>query len=416
MSKYLLRNIGWPHNDSTYEFDGEQQVVEIFDTKEEAVQRRNYLNREYLLYNLDRIERFEVWGENHRKHFNKVNNCLVSQFGFNPSVTLYGYFASSYSTSMFWEKPNDKSLDQLVELFGVKFFSIIEIPAEDHVHFFTARVNEVYTNYPDDYLMDYHGVQNIHFASHMDAYERFISGLEDELYEIKSNGNLILKGSVEDLTNLPHIFSSVVDKSEYLKYENNALIIAYNIDAQTFSKVNPLLKNPILLFESEALKEMEVFNQSFIDEVIKSNLEDWEYIEDRNAKYSSKEAYYKSEEFLLSFAFPLRIGYYSKDTHIYQIVKNYLLKHFPETDIISHGSFRYKDGALIQFYGVIGKMTQVDALISVESFFGTNLGKTVDLRKKAKGIGQTLQEAFENSLDQWLARYMKDLAPIIKGE
>lgn len=417
MSKYLLRNIGWPYNDSTYEFDGEQRVVEIFDTKEEAIQRRDYLNREYLLYNLNCIERFEVWGENYQKHFEKVNNCLVSQFGFNPSVALYSYFASSYSIFMFWEKPDDKSLDQLVELFGVRFFSIIEISAEDHVHFFTAKINELYTSYPDEYLMDYHGAQNMYFASYMEAYERFISELEDELYGIKSDeGNLILKGSVEDLTNLPHIFSSVIDESGYLKYENNALIIAYNIDAQTFSKVNPLLKNPILLFEKEPLKDMEVFDQMFIGEVIQSNLADWKTIENRNAKYSSKEAYYKSEEFLLSFAFPLRIGYYSKDTHIYQIVKNYLLKHFPETDIISHDRFRYKDEMPIEFYSMINKITQVDTLISVESLFWTNLGKTIDLRKKAKGIGQTLHEAFENSLDQWLARYMKDLAPIIKGE
>jgi hypothetical protein len=416
MSKYLLRNIGWPHNDSTYEFDGEQQVVEIFDTKEEAIQRRDYLNREYLLYNLNCIERFEAWGENYQKHFEKVNNLLVSQFGFNPSVALYSYFASNYSIFMFWERPDDKSLDQLVELFGVKFFSIIEIPAEDHVHLFTARINEVYTNYPDDYLMDYHGAQNMYFANHMDAYERFISELEHELYDIKSNGNLILKGSIEDLTNLPHIFSSVVDESEHLKYENNALTIDCNVDAQTFSKLNPLLKNPILLFEKEPLKEMEVFDQTFIDEIIQSNQEDWETIEDRNAKYSSKEAYYKSEEFLLSFSFPLRIGYYNQNTHTYQIVKNYLLQHFPETDIITHSRFRYKDGIPIEFYGVISKTTQVDTLISVESLFWTNLGKTIDLRKKAKGIGQTLHEAFENSLDQWLARYTKDLVPIIKGE
>ena len=30
MSKYIVRNIGWVFNDSTYESDGEYKIVEVF--------------------------------------------------------------------------------------------------------------------------------------------------------------------------------------------------------------------------------------------------------------------------------------------------------------------------------------------------------------------------------------------------
>lgn len=82
---------------------------------------------------------------------------------------------------------------------------------------------------------------------------------------------------------------------------------------------------------------------------------------------------------------------------------------------VLHNLWRIK-GMLIEFYGVIREVEKSDSLISVESFFGIMGNRIFDWKKKAKGFGQTLQEAFENSLDRWLEMYLQYLIPVIKGE
>ena len=45
--KYILREIGWVFNDSTYDNDGNYRTIEVFDTLEEAREVQKELNYDY---------------------------------------------------------------------------------------------------------------------------------------------------------------------------------------------------------------------------------------------------------------------------------------------------------------------------------------------------------------------------------
>ena len=49
MKKYIIRSIGWIFDDDWYNFDGDHDVVGIYDSKEEAENKVDELNHIYFL-------------------------------------------------------------------------------------------------------------------------------------------------------------------------------------------------------------------------------------------------------------------------------------------------------------------------------------------------------------------------------
>jgi len=126
MKKYIIRNLGWPFNDSTYEPDGEHNLVEIFSDYQKAKERLDFLNREFFLYFFDDLRRFQTYGDfstNFASYNNKTQKALVEKFNFNPTIYLY-HTVQRYSIFMFHERPNDADLDELIKIFEIAFFTL----------------------------------------------------------------------------------------------------------------------------------------------------------------------------------------------------------------------------------------------------------------------------------------------------
>ena len=68
MKEYIIRHVGWVHNDSTYENDGNHHIVTRFKNKVEVETYRSYLNRIYFVNWMDVIHRFETWNDFHKEY------------------------------------------------------------------------------------------------------------------------------------------------------------------------------------------------------------------------------------------------------------------------------------------------------------------------------------------------------------
>lgn len=405
--KYIIRNIAWPHNDSTNQPDGEHSIVETFNSLDEAKERTDYLNYQFFLDAFSYIRRYQPY-KDFRTDFSsyneKIQNHLVEKFGFNESIYLYHHF-DQYSIFMFYEQPSQKEALELLKVFDVEFFTINHI---DQPNYYSAKITTDFVEHEEE-LMDYHGMKTLYFKSKRDAYEKFVRDDDYENWFFTLNRSKALNGELTELTSMPRILENLINNSESLEYKDSKLQLKAKIDVETLIQLNELLIRPIFKFRERAISEIEIYPKSDIETKINSNKHDWNTINSRNKKYLNKEDYKFSIDHYLSFVFPLnmdgRFYEYSK------IIQEYLVGHFNETEYIHN---RYKD-RFVTFYGVIISTRKMDEKVIVEATFGVNNKPIISIHKTTFGDGENHQTAFYNCLKSWLPIYGHEIVKEIRN-
>lgn len=401
--KYILREIGWVFNDSTYDNDGNYRTIEVFDTLEEAREVQKELNYDYFCRKFGFLHSYEAYGDfltNFKPYKEKVSNYLIDKFGFNPTIRLQGKY--DYSTSMFLNKPTIKEVEELLKVMNISFFSVTETDGQSRIQY-EAKINGYYLGREDEYLWDTNGNKRLLFVTKREAIERFLKEHNYFLLLIaKIQNNARLVGSLESLSDLPSVLQSLINHSDHLLYKNGRLTLAKEMEADVFLQLNELLKEPFVKFEE---KEVEIIWPTFENEHLSRMIQDervWNTLSERNSRFNSLSDLKNSKEYLLKYTFRLSMyaGYYNyKD-----IIEDYFKQKRGEPLIEKYGYLYYKD-VRIQMYGLIKFVKKVRNRYHIQSVFGFGNNPIPDLNYTAIGKHSEFERAFDNSLVNWLDKY-----------
>ena len=206
--KYLIREVGWVFNDSTYDNDGNYRTVKIFDSEDEAKEKKKELDFEHFIHTIDFIHRYESYGD-YRKNFRdyklRVAKYLTRELNLNPTIQLIGH--NGYSTSMFLKELTPEIVQKILEIMNIDFFSIIAIE-EANPFQYEVKLNPFYEDGREEYLWDYHGNDKLRFDSKFDAVKRFLSE-EYHFNHFTFERNPKLTGLLSEISALPDILSLI---------------------------------------------------------------------------------------------------------------------------------------------------------------------------------------------------------------
>ncbi len=416
MKKYFVRNIGWVFNDSMYDNDGTHQMVKAFDSKEEAIEFKQKIDREYFTYVFDWIHKYVTWSDNkdYQEIKDSVNDYLINELGCNPTIRLYPD-NTEYSHFRFLQKPTNAQLDELIKRFRVSFFKISEFDKANNLTFINAIFSGDY-NYSSEYLTDCDGNINLLFTSKYEAMDRFKKEKIDEyVFEDKIffliHKHALLKEKLENLSSFPDIIKDFISNNKQISYLDEQIIIQPGITTESLLQLNSLLKKPFLIFEEKGITHSDFVKDDFVNTILKESEGEWEYIQERNDRFNSIDELKNSKDYLLSCSFPL-IDRYHRLNYLH-ILKKYLFKYFSEKEIIEYGRTQEKT---IEFSGVIKELEIIDGNYFLKSIFWMNNYTNFNMDKIGLGSGNTILLAFENSLEDWLKKYLEDCLQTIKEE
>ncbi|MFK8004784.1 MAG: hypothetical protein AB8H03_00370 [Saprospiraceae bacterium] len=419
MKKYFVRKIGWVYDDARWNNDGAHQFVESFTSKEEAIEVKQKLNREYFITVFDWIHEYTTWSiydKDYQEIKDSVNDYLINELSCNPTIRLYPD-NSEYSNLRFLQKPTNTQLDELIKRFRISFFQISEFDKKNNLTFINAIFSGDY-NYSSEYLTDYDGNINLLFTSKYEAMDRFKKEKIDEyIYEEKIffliHKHTLLKDKLENLSSFPDIIKDFISTNKHISYLDEQIIIQPRITTESLLQLNSLLKKPFLIFEEKEINESDFVQDNFASSILEESEDEWKYIQERNDKFNSIEELKNSKDYLLSCGFQLIDRYHR--LNYFRILKKHFIKHFNEEEIIKHGGLRYKE-KVIGFLGVIKELEIIDGNYFLKSTFWMNDYTNFNIDKIGLGSGTTILLAFEDSLEDWLTNYLEDCIQTIKKE
>jgi len=396
--KYLVREVGWVFNDSTFDNDGHYRTVEIFDSEIQAKAKKEELEFEYFLHRLEFIHRYESYGnykENFRNYKSKITKCLVQEFNLNPTIQLMGHYG--YSSFMFLQELNPGDVQKLLEVMNIDFFSIVEIEDSKQLQY-EAKLNPIYYEGREEYLWDYHGTNRLRFDTKLEAFKRFIKE-EYHFYHFTFNKNPKLAGTLNEISELPDVLNTLIQSTTELEYLNEELILLRESSPNIILQLNELLKEPILLFdEVEINKSKNKFDSDFTS-IRNQNKEEKSIIYNQSYKSLEDEEFYLTKEYLIHYSFGL-----SMDDSFFnykKIIEDYINKR-TETQLSYKYGHLYYGESMIQFHGVIKSLVKKDGKNLVEGCFGYGADQIADISKTAYGCHEDLEIAFDESLEKWL--------------
>lgn len=399
--KYILREIGWIYNDSTYDNDGYYRTIKIFETENEAKTKKRELEFEYFLKNLYRLHRYESYGEykqNYKNYKARVTNYLVEKYDLNPTIQLIGHYG--YSASMFLKELTADDVQEILNVMNINFFSIIEIENKNKIQY-EAKINSYYYDGVEEYLWDWHGNSKLRFDTKLDAFKRFIDK-EYHFHHFTFNKNPKIKGTLSEISNLPNILNSLIHSNKNIHNIDIGLTISQEISAELLLQLNELLKEPILIFIEVEITNLE---SQFDDELLSiknMNKEDKEIIYEQSYQSLKNEDLKYSEEYLINYSFQL-----SMDQEFFKykkIIEDYLFEKTGRKLSKKYDEFFFNE-SLIQFYGVIKTLKTENEKKIVEGCFGYGHKQILSTMKTAYGVNEDLETAFEESLKNWLYLY-----------
>jgi len=150
MKKYVLRSLGWIFDDDWYNFDDVQDLVDIYDSKEEAIQKKQYLEFLLFLNQLPYIGRYQTkFLDSNLKlkpefiDTKKAQTLLAEKLNLKKEEL---FESDSHYPSFFHNKKhllkNVSLIDiqEIMEAINLNFFRIIEFDSEE-IFFYHIKKN-----------------------------------------------------------------------------------------------------------------------------------------------------------------------------------------------------------------------------------------------------------------------------------
>lgn len=402
--KYLLREIGWVFNDSTYDNDGKYHTLEIFESKVEAEKRKIELEYEYFLNKIDFIHRYESYGDykrNFRDFKQKVTTFLVDEFDLNPTIRLIGHYG--YCASMFLRELSQEDVQKILDVMNIEFISIVQREETTPLQY-EAKLNPFYYEGREEYLWDYNGNKKLKFDSKSEAIKRFIEK-EYHFYHFTYNKNPKLTGSLSQISDLPELLKSLIAANSHIDYDNETLVIDREIDYKSIQELNELLKEPIIIFEEFQTKITDEKFENNLTSIKNQNKGEKNIIYEQAFKNTENPEFKLSKEYLINYSFRLSMD--NRFFNYRQIIENYLTKNHQEELSEKYG-YLYIGETMVQFYGVIKSLKHVENEYILEGCFGYEANQIIDVWKTAYGCSGDLEKAFDDSFKNWLELYGKE--------
>lgn len=390
MKEYIIRKVGWAYDDSDYQYDGESGIVDWFVSKKEAIAKAKMLNRRYLLSNFWQLAKYDLEGQktiDYVTRRKKLDAYLVDELGFNPTIKLYPQFKNSYDFGMFLKPPSDEQVDKIVELSGIEFFRVIEVDKEYPIFYKAYIVADYIFRQEKVYLHHRENYEHVLFNRQIDAFKSFKNHKYNfqDVFSSRSEKS-ILNGTPEKLSLLPRVFEDFIARNKGLSYEKEKLNVSGDIDILALQQLNELLKKPFLQFEEVTITDDLIVEEGTVYQA-EINKEFTE-LEFRNHRLRTLEKLKESEGYLYNFYFELP-RYRSNYSNI--------LNRYFEKYIKVHLYLHHKRHPICR--GVITEAIEKKDSCKVTSIFKIN---RMEESLKSTGTGKTLEEAFENSFDNWL--------------
>lgn len=221
MKQYIIRKIGWAYDDSNYYTDGEQEVVEIFDNYESAIEFNNRLNRSYLFYNFEQLYRYLFFDDftknkTHLINSQNLHEYLVKGLNFNATILLHPGRWVEYEYLMFLNPPTNEQLDKILTLSGLSFFKIIEVEKENSLRFYKAKTNARYLRYNGHYLYSKVNEKDRIFNTCQEAMEVFRNRKRLIDFIERDQDAAYMHGTYKILSPVPQILYDFIQNNAYL--------------------------------------------------------------------------------------------------------------------------------------------------------------------------------------------------------
>ena len=215
MKQYLLREIGWAYNDSTYDQCPDRLLVDIFDDLELAQQRKKALERAQFIINSKQVLRHETSldYEERLERSKELALYLVTELEVNPSIVYTGIGNIDFLS--FGKMPKPEQLDHIIALFGINLYHIIEVDKVNSTTFILAKSTELFSG---PYYIEDHDGNSTFYTSRKEAFSHYFKTWF--AYDInRINAHDLIQGNWDDLSRLPALLENLVASSPYISCE-----------------------------------------------------------------------------------------------------------------------------------------------------------------------------------------------------
>lgn len=408
-TQYLIRNVGWYFNDSTWEYFGDNQVVESYHDRETAEKRLKELNRVWFVDKISWVMRYETWRPHHPKDYASYHadilDFLMQEFGFNPTIKLHpGQIP--LSLEMFQKWPSDSQWDMFMEVINVSFFTLTEIRSEEQGNFYAAKCNPDIFGH-DDYLMDYHHRYKLVFSNPIELIHIL---LEDEIEYLTADYSKVLKlGKMgEGLSDMPAILDALIRSENCLEVEEGELLMTWLPDAETFARINSVLKNPMLHFEKVPLAEIPVMeDQKNLLEIVDDFDSTRQYFEGLYEDRLEDGPLERNPEYLNWFTWPIPMHAHPGKSVWAEVVLRELEPEFTSLGFkLSYGNIYWKEHR-IELKALILEMETGEQEVHLKVVFGMDTITEKDLENTVECKGAEVKDAVLAGFESWLKTFGK---------
>ncbi|MDF1695321.1 MAG: hypothetical protein P1U56_05790 [Saprospiraceae bacterium] len=278
MKKYIIRQKGWVFDDDTYNYDGHHDLIGIYDTKEEAMEKVDHFNHVFFLSSAflrNRYQRnynYSLNGDSYVKSDNLA--ALVAKA---LDVNLDEIYPPR--NSLFMKDP-EKYLSKLTSAqvkailleLDFSFFTCIELEKEVDYLFKIKRNPALWKEHedlsyysdPDDFYYfdddrdsDKHRIVKTKF----DCY--YYAIFDDSYYIIyELNRDKLLKGPIQHLSDTPALLSQIIENCPAIQYnvEDEVIEFTKEITPVELMSLDAVLSTPILLCEKIKITDIPLLN------------------------------------------------------------------------------------------------------------------------------------------------------------
>jgi len=295
MKKYVLRSVGWIFDDDWYNFDDVHDLVGIYNTKEEAVEKKVALDFLFFLYQFPYLSRYQLKFLNHAPKENpefvdvkkarillaeKLNLKEEELFDFNSRPPDF-----RKDKKQLLKNIPQVELHQIMKSIKLEFFKIYEFD-EDEIFFYHFKKNPFFSAWniyeeeePNYYFYDGRDRDPL--------VKRAVTTIK-EAYEFalqKSDGfgqtigpiltrKVLIKGDFSDLSHIPQILESIIQNSETISFDVDSKSIKFKapIAVEELMALDSVLKEPLLILEKVGIKTLNKRTFSGIKDSIEREL------------------------------------------------------------------------------------------------------------------------------------------------
>jgi len=293
MKKYVLRSLGWIFDDDWYNFDDVQDLEGVYNSQEEATERKQYLDFIFFLNFFPYLGRYQIkfweYSSYQKPEFvdvKKARTLLAKKLNLSKEKL---FDSDDYYQDIRVEKKHLlkniplQDISEIMKSIKLEFFKIVEFDSEE-IFFYHFKRNRILDCWE---VMNMHGIHEneLYFYDGRDrnpmakravstikeAYEfalRFdgYSSIESELIQHPA-----IQGDFSELSQMPKVLESIIQNSKSISYDLDSKTVKFTkpIAIDELMALDSVLKNPVLIVEKVGIEALEKVDVTWLKNNVK---------------------------------------------------------------------------------------------------------------------------------------------------